>query len=224
MKFKRKLYLTLTGLLLVLVLFTGIESFLEVKYNYIIPSYIPTIGLPIIFVAIILGVFKDTYDELVLFGIKLRNTQVAADEILVKYSEFQKSVGIFLKFNLAVLEKDGSFDNVTSSDSISQFLYSAKEVSKELDIDDLDIKRLRSIGKQKLFYAYEYELESYYHFPVRNYFELGSPEYVGGRYDLNLLSINFPEIKKLIDASNDYSRKDKLNHIFKRMKKDFEEL
>ncbi|MGV3336619.1 hypothetical protein, partial [Latilactobacillus curvatus] len=72
MKFKRKLYLTLTGLLLVLVLFTGIESFLEVKYNYIIPSYIPTIGLPIIFVAIILGVFKDTYDELVLFGIKLR--------------------------------------------------------------------------------------------------------------------------------------------------------
>lgn len=224
MKFKSKLYLTLVTLFLLLVLFTIIEIYLEVKYKYIIPSYIPTIGLPIIFVAIILGVFKDTYDELVLFGIKFRDTEAAADEILVKYSEFQKSVGTFLKFNLAVLEKDGSFDNVTSSDSISQFLYSAKEVSKELDIDDLDIKRLRLIGKQKLFYAYEYELTSYYNLPIRNCFQLGSPEYVGGGYDLNLLSINFPEIERAIDASTNYSQKDELVHMLKRMKKDYEEL
>lgn len=190
-------------------------------FNLKIPLVVQVGFLGIIMLIVVVFLFGKNVDEINIAGVKIKESQKIADDIYTKYSEFKKSISSFIVFNLAVLEKDGSMDNITGYKEISKFLYSVKKMKLEMALHDTDIEKLQAVGKLKLFQSYDYELTT--NFNIHNVMNLGVPEYVGGSYDISILEIDW---KKLEDFQKDISsnKKDEYRYILNSMKKDYEEL
>ncbi len=189
--------------------------------NVHLPTTIKTIIIGLLLSACVIMLFWKETSEVNIAGIKIKESQKAADDILVKYQEFRNSVTSFMIFNLAVLEKDGSFDNVTGSKHISEFLYSVKNMKIEMGIRDESVERLQKVGKLKLFQSYQYELAT--RFNVQNIMQLGIPEFVGGSYDTSILNIDWGTLEKS-EKQMPTNKRDEFQQILSHMKKDFENL
>lgn len=99
-------------------------------------------------------------------------------EAQVTIDKLNSTIEPLLKFNLAMLHKDGHFDNVTEFDAIANFLISSNELLEDMPLTiQKELRPYLDEGLGNALFSFSYKAESIIGYgKVRGFLDLGSPE------------------------------------------------
>ena len=152
MKKELKIFLSLAPLIFIgyLIIYTGLAS--EKIYPLIIISLLIMVSL--------------YFDDIrkVSFGkdglaLEKRELEALKEEAQVTIDKLNETIEPLLKFNLALINKDGKFDNVTDFDALADFIYALDDLSEGSFRNNPQLIELFNLSLHNIVYSFTYKAD-----------------------------------------------------------------